>query len=128
MTTAVATDAIPTEKFGWLIFAAILVVIITGIIQLYFAYKRNRVIAMPPLPPPAEGPGHDDFEVTAQKLPEKVWVFPEGKAYHVSSTCQKGGKEYILCKICKRKNDECAHIDTENRMQGSASARSSSAH
>jgi len=128
VTKELVTNANPTEKSGWLIFAAIIIIIATGIIQFYFAYKRNRIIAPPPLPPPAERPGDDEPDLTIFELPEKVWVFPAGKAYHISSTCHAGGKEYALCKICKRKNDDCQHLDTENRMQGNSTARASSAH
>ena len=115
---------------GWIIFFTIMTIIVTGIIQLYLAFKRKRteipplpMPSPPPLPPPVEAPGHD---VLALALPDKIYIFPTGHVYHTSEKCYKGGKEYNLCKICKRRNDEETHVHVENAIQGNAARRASS--
>ena len=122
----------PHENVGWIIFIAFMIVIATGIIQLYLAFRRKRTEnpplpppPPPPLPPPVEAPGHDEL---ALALPDKIYILPTGHVYHINDKCFKGGKEYSLCKICKRKNDDAVHLHLENIIQGSATRRASSSH
>ena len=115
-----------------MVFFAVLVIIITGTIQLSLAYRRNRkareeIVPPPPLPPPAGRPGQDNIEII---LPPKIYVFPTGKVYHMSASCQNGGKEYVTCKLCMRQHEQDQAAIIEHRMQHGAgsSTRSASAH
>ena len=115
-----------------MIFFANTVIIVTGIVQLYMAYQRHRkareeIIPPTPSPPPAERPGQDSVEII---LPPKIYVFPTGRVYHISTSCQNGGKEYTTCKLCMKQHEQDRAAIVEHRMQHGAgsSTRSASAH
>ena len=107
----------PHENVGWIIFIPVMVVIATGIIQLYMAFRRKRTeVPPPPLPPPVEEPG---TSTTRLQLPDSIFVFPEGRVYHINKSCQDGGKEYSRCKLCNRKHQAVMAVLAENAAQSS---------